>query len=141
MVSTKQERINTAFEYLKSQGVVHKQADIADQLGIARGNISRAMNGDNKYLTNKFLVRFNAAFQNIFSEDWLLTGKGEMLTPSINQTISGDGNTAVAGNGNNVSTTHQLDKALDEIAAQRKVTEKAQEQIDHLIAIIENHLK
>ena len=67
--------------------------------------------------------------------DWLLTGNGEMLYPSINQTVNGDGNTAVAGNGNHVNT--ELGKALEEIAAQRRVTEKAQEQIDRLLGIIE----
>lgn len=67
--------------------------------------------------------------------DWLLTGNGEMQKPQISQTVNGDGNTSVAGNGNHVNS--DLGKALDEIAAQRRVTEKAQEQIDRLLSIIE----
>lgn len=50
--------------------------------------------------------------------------------------VNGDGNTSVAGNGNHVNS--DLGKALEEIAAQRRVTEKAQEQIGRLLSIIEN---
>ena len=67
-----------------------------------------------------------------------------MLT-SPSQQINGDHNSAtannVSGDGNhvgNVSTDNQIiSKALDEIAAQRRLTEKAHEQIDRLLDIIE----
>lgn len=75
------------------------------------------------------------------NRDWLLTGDGEMLKESINQTVNGHNNTAVAGNGNNVNAT----TLINEIMAQRKITEaaqkqldKSQEQIDRLLTIIEN---
>jgi hypothetical protein len=42
----------------------------------------------------------------------------------------------VAGNGNNVNAGEALLRAFDEIAAQRRVTEKAQAQIDDLLQII-----
>lgn len=73
---------------------------------------------------------------------WLLTGEGEMLLPAINQDVTGDNNTSVAGNGNHVNSTPT--SLIEEIAAQRKLTEaaqehlsKAQEQMDRLIAVIE----
>lgn len=53
---------------------------------------------------------------------------------------NGDGNTQVAGNGNTISSSElekSLSKALEELAAQRKLTEKAQEQIDRLIGLLE----
>ena len=66
---------------------------------------------------------------------WLLTGEGEMLVPSpaIHQQQHG-------GTGNSQTITlgqSDVSKFLDEIAAQRRMTEKAQEQIDRLITIIE----
>ena len=68
---------------------------------------------------------------------WLLTGEGEMLK-TIHQTANGDGNMQVAGNGNTVTHTDTaLTKALDEIAEQRKLVSKAQEQIDRLIGLLE----
>ena len=62
---------------------------------------------------------------------WLLTGEGEMLLPKDGNvaTVVGDG-TAVAGNSNNVQVPSIIDKALDEISAQRMLTQKAQEQLD-----------
>lgn len=67
---------------------------------------------------------------------WLMTGEGEMLKSNI--TIeNGDGSTQVIGDGNNINTPSTLDKALDEIAAQRKLVAKSQEQIDRLIVVIE----
>ena len=68
---------------------------------------------------------------------WLLTGEGEMLK-NIHQTVNGDGNTQVAGNGNTVTHTDMaLTKALDELAEQRRLVSKAQEQIDRLIGLLE----
>ncbi len=50
--------------------------------------------------------------------------------------IAGDGSTAVAGYGNNVNDSVALIKAIEEISAQRRVTETAQAQIDKLIELI-----
>lgn len=65
-----------------------------------------------------------------------------MLNKTIHQEAKGDNNTQVAGNGNNVNVT--TTSLLEELAAQRKLTEKAQEQlskaqeqIDRLLSIIE----
>ena len=67
---------------------------------------------------------------------WLMTGEGEMLKSSVN-IENGDGSTQVIGDGNHVTAPSTLDKALDEIAAQRKLVEKSQEQIDRLLAVVE----
>ena len=60
-----------------------------------------------------------------------------MIKSGISQNANGDNNTQVAGNGNNVNSSPTLDKAIDEIAEQRKLVAKSQEQIDRLLAIIE----
>jgi len=41
--------------------------------------VSGAFNGKKSCLTDRFLKNFNAAFGNIFNEQWLLAGEGEML--------------------------------------------------------------
>lgn len=69
---------------------------------------------------------------------WLVMGEGQMLQSPINQEINGANNTQVAGNNNHVNTPETLDKALDEVAAQRRLVEKSQQQIDRLLSIIEN---
>ena len=67
---------------------------------------------------------------------WLLIGEGEMLnsTPTIHQQQHG-------GTGNSQTITlgqSDVSKFLDEIAAQRRMTEKGQEQIDRLLTLLEN---
>jgi len=86
----KKERFVMAYNYLKSKGSIHCQRDLSKCMGAAEGNVSRALKGDPKVLTDSFLVRFNTAFDYIFSMEWLANGDGEMLlkdlaTPSPQQ--------------------------------------------------------
>lgn len=89
---------------------------------------------------------------------WLLTGEGDMLINAStiqaddNTATATNGSTAVAGNGNSVTSSADLSIALEEIAAQRRLTESAltlstklqdqasknQQQIDRLLTIIEH---
>lgn len=75
----RKEIIKEAFEYLRSNGEAHTQQDVANKMGISKSNISRAFNGDEKYLTKSFLERFNEAYNNIFNYEWLITGEGEKI--------------------------------------------------------------
>lgn len=96
-------RLNKGFEYLRSIGMVHTQADVAKAMGASRPNVSSALKGDGKVLTDKFLKRFANAFD-VLSQDWLLTGEGPMLTSdlsgSVHQQSSGDYFPNVNGTGN-----------------------------------------
>jgi len=134
----RKERLKAAYDYLRSQGKVHTQIDVATAMGATKPNVSAALKGKEGILTDSFLRRFNAAYGLMFNIDWLIKGEGEMLSPPLRQEISGDHNTQVAGNNNQVNSPATLDKAIDEIAAQRKLVEKSQEQIDRLLTIIEN---
>lgn len=81
----RKERIKLAYETLRSQGKVHKQQDVADKMGVLKSVISMAFNGNEKYLTDNFLLRFNTSFNNFFNLKWLLSGEGEMLGRSTAQ--------------------------------------------------------
>ena len=74
----KGKRLADAIEYLKEEGVVRNLEDVAEKVDRSRNNISSAINGDKRYLSDKFLKHFNACFKNIFSLDWLLKGEGAM---------------------------------------------------------------
>lgn len=73
------ERIKKAYDFLRSKGIVHTQQDVADIMGVKKENISRAFNGNDKYLTTNFIIRFNNAFGNIFNTDWIIKEEGEMI--------------------------------------------------------------
>lgn len=78
------DRLKEAFEFLRSNGKVHTQKDLAVQMGATRPNVSGAFKGDPKILTDNFIKRFNNAFDDIFNLNWLLDGEGEMLNDTTN---------------------------------------------------------
>lgn len=75
----KKERFNKAFNHLKGSGIIKTQREAAKIIGIDTGNLSNALKGIDKYLTDSFLEKFNNAFNNIFNIEWLITGDGDML--------------------------------------------------------------
>ena len=89
-----------AYEYLRFQGLAGTQEDVADMLNRQRTNVSSALNGNPKYLTDKFIEDFCKTFGAI-NPNWLITGEGSML-------ISDGKNTSVqqAVNVPSISYTH-----------------------------------
>lgn len=73
------DRFKKAFEYLRYSGLATTQMEVAQKMGSQRSNVSSALNGNDKYLTDSLLKKFNVAFGNIFDVDWLMTGEGSML--------------------------------------------------------------
>ena len=82
MENDKIDRLGLAFNHLRSNGLAYTQQDIANKMNVDKGNVSRVFNGDTRYLTKNFLLRFNNTYNNIFNNDWLLYGEGEMLKAS-----------------------------------------------------------
>ena len=93
----KLERLRSAIDYLKRVGMVHKQQDIADTLGMTKGRISDALKGMTGKFTDGFLRRFAAAYKEHISEAWLLTGQGRMDVPGRDERPHIDSEKDVAG--------------------------------------------
>ena len=129
METTVKERL---IKYLKNRKV--GQNKFERMAGISNGYISHLKTSPSIDILMKIL---DAAPD--LNEAWLLTGEGEMLLSQKESTSIMDNSTSVAGNSNQVNATSTLDKALDEIAAQRRLVEKAQEQIDRLITLLERN--
>lgn len=94
------------------------------------------LSGKTKSISQSMEDKILSCFQDV-NRAWLLTGEGEMIKPSVQQMLNGDNNTQIAGNNNHVNLPSTLDKAINEIAEQRKLVAKAQEQIDRLISLLE----
>lgn len=110
----------------------------SEKLGYERPQIIYdILKGRTKRISEDLAIKITTVFP-VIRKSWLLADDGDMIYASINQEINGDHNTQVAGNNNHVNSPATLDKAIDEIAAQRKLVEKSQEQIDRLLSIIEN---
>lgn len=91
----KKERFENAYNYLKYKGIIKKQDDVAQAMGSTRGNVSLALSGDPKVLTDRFLMRFSRVYSSIISSDWLLTGIGEMLIEDDNKISEPETKTAL----------------------------------------------
>lgn len=79
----KQERLKRAYDFLKYEGIIKKQDDVAKAMGATQSNVSGALNGREGVLTDSFLTRFAEAFKQI-SEPWLIYEEGPMLTVAPN---------------------------------------------------------
>lgn len=91
-----------------------------------------------KGIGNEKLAGIMDAFPDL-SRDWLLYGEGEMLkikaTQSVDISGSENSTTTIAGSGNEVLQPQgclDIEKFLNELAAQRELTEKALEQCNRL---------
>lgn len=131
-------RIERFDKYMTFKGLNDNKVTV--DLGLSNGTIGKSRK-DGRDLSDRVIEQI-LNFYTDLNKVWLLTGEGEMLNKNIHQEAKGDNNTQVAGNGNNVNVT--TTSLLEELAAQRKLTEKAQEQlskaqeqIDRLLSIIE----
>lgn len=109
---------------IRAKGVSNKS--VAAKLGISETNLSQMLAKDD---IRTGLVEGVA--------DALGISIGEIYGIGPTVTASGEHSTAVAGNGNQVNAG----KLIDEVAAQRRLTEAALVQNDKLIAIIETITK
>lgn len=140
---SKQERLKTAFQYLKNIGKVHTQKDVAEAMGASKSNVSSAFKGVEKVLTDSFVNRFARTYG--LSFDWLLTGNGEMIAKESASTdnsnhgavttigdISGITNSpTTVNNGNAAELLRVIESQEEQIRAQH-------EQIRNLTDIIRN---
>lgn len=82
------ERLNEAYNYLRFKGIISTQKDVAMAMNSTQPNVSSALRGEEKVLTDNFLHRFSNAYEDI-SSCWLLTGEGSMLTEERNSGVQG----------------------------------------------------
>lgn len=106
-----------------------KQSDLQNILGCTQPTISQIENGRIP-MPAHFIQRLNKTF-----------GKDVVtryIEPNTTIITSDNGSTSIAGNGNHhINANATLEMALNEIAEQRKLVAKAQEQIDRLITLLE----
>ena len=74
----RQKRLNEVYEYLHENCNIHTKKHFADAIEYAYPYVSSALNGNEKYLTDKFFKSICAKFSEI-SLAYLLTGEGELL--------------------------------------------------------------
>ncbi len=110
---------------------------LAEKIGVTSQSIYEIMAGRTANLSPRLRERILAKFPDI-SPLWLATGEGDMLRSAsgVQQHIDIEQNNIHSDNTSSVGDD-MMGAALAEIAAQRRLTEKAQAHIDRLLTIID----
>jgi hypothetical protein len=98
--------------------------------------VREIINGRTKTLSDAAQMKILKSFPEL-NRDWLLYGEGEMLRSMCTQNVEDSKNFTQTGNVTVNNSDAALLKAIDEISEQRKMVQKAQEQIDRLITLLE----
>jgi hypothetical protein len=114
------------------------QTKFEEKIGLSRGLINN-IKGE---ISLKSLKKITDAYPEL-NEEWLKTGEGAMLKSININEVNGNGNTSVAGNGNQITTANisemiELQKGYQEMirTSQLQLSE-SQSQVNRLITIIE----
>lgn len=86
MDNVRQNRLRKVFDYLVFRGVVKTQGEFAEIIAANKTNLSSAMNGNEKYLSDSLFQKICTAFPAL-NEEWLKTGEGEMLKVPATLTV------------------------------------------------------
>lgn len=79
-MNERQKRLKEVYEHLRKFYGIHTQSDFANALRKSRNAITLALNGDEKYLTDKLFTTICEAYKGVFNLNYLLTGQGDLLT-------------------------------------------------------------
>jgi len=130
MVS-REKRLHEVFEHLRKFFGIHTQTDFAVALKYSRVYISSALNGNEKNLTDKLFENICEAYPGVFDLNYLLTGKGSLLT--IEEEVKNEDIEKMA----NPATAPQ---AIDYTFLIEKAVEKATAYADKYIATLEKQV-
>ena len=79
-MNERQKRLIEVYDHLRRYYGIHTKTGFAETLHYGRTSMSAAMNGDESYLTDNLFKNICDAYPDVFNIDYLLTGKGELLT-------------------------------------------------------------
>lgn len=135
------QRVKELISVLKEQRKIYSQTDFANEVGIGVVQLSEMVSGKRKmseYYINKILTRFPE-----INKKWLIAGEGDMMknieSSQDNSPVLADNHsTAVNGYQNMVNSDSTIAKLIEELAAQRRLTESAQEAL--LTALKQNNM-
>lgn len=114
-------------EFVKHKGITMKAFE--QRCGLSSGYVTSMRKGFGSDKLNNVLIAFPE-----LNRDWLLYGEGDMIKGSVSQTSHGDNSPNINGSGNHLEQSNLLNKAFDEIAAQRRMTEEAQREMKDLLS-------
>lgn len=137
--SVDNQRFKKMFTFLREHKLVRNQQDFTERIGSDKSTISQIMN-NRLAIPNHLFANVNKAFPFI-DDEWLRSGKGEMLKPNYTQHIYGGERITQTGNITDGDSS-ALMAALSELTEMRKLLASAletnQRTNDRLLTLLEN---
>lgn len=112
------------------------QVQLSNEVGLAQGYISELEKGK-KQVTDEVVTKLRSRYGEDIVEQWM------QESPAVQQTVEGENNNfsgtsdVTVQNGDSIPL-EAFNKMLAEIAEQRKIVSKSQEQIDRLLNLLES---
>ena len=78
-ITMRANRLDTMYRYAIANELCKNKGNFAELIGITNSTLSKAFSGEEKYLSDAFLIRVNNALNNVFSLDWVLNGTLPMM--------------------------------------------------------------
>ena len=132
----RQKRLNEVYEHLHNHFGVHTKGEFADIIKYARAYISSAINGNEKYLTDKLFMNICEAYPGVFNLDYLLTGNGQLLT--IQEEVRSE---QIEKESNPQQSSSYIDKLIASLEKQVKDKDDQLADKDRIIKLLEQKIE
>ena len=132
----RQKRLNEVYEHLHNHFGVHTKGEFADIIKYARAYISSAINGNEKYLTDKLFMNICEAYPGVFNLDYLLTGNGQLLT--IQEEVKSE---QIEKESNPQQPSSYIDKLIASLEKQVKDKDDQLADKDRIIKLMEQKIE
>ena len=99
MKEDRRKRLEAAIAHLISIGRIEGNSTasrIAEKMKRGRESVSAAINGNERYLSEKFVKNFCAVYGNVISAEWIWDGAGKMLVDVVEPQTSISDNTVTS---------------------------------------------
>lgn len=81
-ILARKRRLAACYKHLKKQKIALSYADLAAAMGVPPVSVRVAFSRASDFVSPKFIATFCGAYPFTFSEQWILSGEGEMLLPT-----------------------------------------------------------
>ena len=147
-MAQKLQELSSYFEMAREAGLCVNQKEFASLVGVAESTMSMAMNGLERALTESLigkvrvaLIRMNVIPSPAQSSVFDASGSSAPVSSAAGSSVSAinaeGGEQKILGTPSD-DVRHIVDRFMDEVAAQRRLTQQAMDQVSSLVQTISN---
>lgn len=121
--------------YTDKLSIKSTQSEIAERVNANKVSVSRALSGNEEFLTDSFLDRLNNAFGGEFNPEWVKRGEGDMLN-SIEYKTSGN-DSPIVGHKAKIIGNNNFSPQQSDSAGYQEIIKRYQGQLEKTLHVID----